>query len=111
MIVVDSPAKGIAQDAIAASGSLHPTVITAFDYRGSLKTLKDQLGQLLKKKPGRNNYNIVDEMTDPDALPLVWISKWVDYSDKYGFGYQLCDEGVGVMFNDTTKLIMLANGM
>lgn len=51
-----------------------------------------------------------DEMSDPAASPFVWISKWVDYSDKYGFGYQLCDEGVGVMFNDTTKLIMLPNG-
>lgn len=52
-----------------------------------------------------------DENTDPAAQPLFWVSKWVDYSDKYGFGYQLCDEGMGVMFNDTTKLIMLANGM
>nr|CAI5817145.1 unnamed protein product [Callosobruchus analis] len=51
------------------------------------------------------------EMTDPASQPLIWVSKWVDYSDKYGFGYQLCDEGVGVMFNDTTKLIMLPNGI
>lgn len=49
-------------------------------------------------------------MTDPDAQPFVWISKWVDYSDKYGFGYQLSDDGVGVMYNDGTRLIMLANG-
>lgn len=55
--------------------------------------------------------NLGDENTDPAAQPLFWISKWVDYSDKYGFGYQLCDEGMGVMFNDTTKLIMLPNGM
>lgn len=50
-------------------------------------------------------------MCDPAAQPLIWVSKWVDYSDKYGFGYQLCDDSVGVMFNDTTKLILLANGM
>lgn len=48
-------------------------------------------------------------MTDPDAQPFVWVSKWVDYSDKYGFGYQLSDDGVGVMYNDGTRLIMLAN--
>lgn len=53
--------------------------------------------------------NLGDENTDPAAQPLFWISKWVDYSDKYGFGYQLCDEGIGVMFNDTTKLILLPN--
>jgi len=51
-----------------------------------------------------------DEMTDPAAQPVIWISKWVDYSDKYGFGYQLSDDGVGVMYNDGTRLIMLANG-
>lgn len=50
-------------------------------------------------------------MCDPEAQPLIWVSKWVDYSDKYGFGYQLSDDSVGVMFNDTTKLILLANGI
>jgi len=52
---------------------------------------------------------VPDEATDPAAQPIVWISKWVDYSDKYGFGYQLCDEGIGVVFNDSTKLVMLSN--
>lgn len=66
--------------------------------------------QVLKSKPARN-VKYGDEMSDPAAQPMVWVSKWVDYSDKYGFGYQLSDEGVGVMFNDTTKLIMLPNGM
>lgn len=97
-------------DSIAA-GSHRPSIVTAFDFRASLKTLKEQLIQLLRKKPGRDNFQYGDEMTDPAAQPLVWVSKWVDYSDKYGFGYQLCDESVGVMFNDTTKLIMFTNGM
>lgn len=48
-----------------------------------------------------------EEMSDPAAQPFVWIGKWVDYSDKYGFGYQLCDDGVGVMFNDNTRLVLL----
>lgn len=65
---------------------------------------------MLKSKPVRHQ-KFFDEMTDPAAQPMIWVSKWVDYSDKYGFGYQLSDEGVGVMFNDTTKLIMLPNGM
>lgn len=30
----------------------------------------------------------------PEAMPIFWISKWVDYSDKYGIGYQLCDNSV-----------------
>ncbi|XP_063224051.1 serine/threonine-protein kinase polo [Bacillus rossius redtenbacheri] len=58
-----------------------------------------------------NNVELGDESTDPAAQPLVWISKWVDYSDKYGFGYQLSDDAVGVMFNDRTKIVMLPNGL
>lgn len=81
-----------------------------FNFRKHLSSLRSQLGNVLKSNPGNKDVIMGDEMSDPAASPFVWISKWVDYSDKYGFGYQLCDEGVGVMFNDTTKLIMLPNG-
>ena len=53
---------------------------------------------------------IVEEAEDPASIPIYWVSKWVDYSDKYGLGYQLCDNSVGVLFNDSTRLILLANG-
>jgi len=36
----------------------------------------------------------------------TWISKWVDYSNKYGLGYQLSDGSVGVLFNDSTKMVL-----
>lgn len=36
----------------------------------------------------------------------LWICKWVDYSNKYGLGYQLSDNSVGVLFNDATKIIL-----
>ncbi len=39
-------------------------------------------------------------------MPVFWISKWVDYSDKYGLGYQLCDTSVGVLFNDSTRMLL-----
>ncbi|KAL6254638.1 hypothetical protein P5V15_013945 [Pogonomyrmex californicus] len=80
------------------------------DIRKMLHTLKDQLAAVLKAKPARETASSADELTDPAAQPVIWISKWVDYSDKYGFGYQLSDDGVGVMYNDGTRLIMLANG-
>ena len=43
-------------------------------------------------------------------MPVFWVSKWVDYSDKYGLGYQLCDDSVGVLFNDTSRLLLGADG-
>ncbi|XP_037939686.1 serine/threonine-protein kinase polo-like [Teleopsis dalmanni] len=81
------------------------------DYRSDVESLYQQLTNLINAKPILLDGNLGDENTDPAAQPLFWISKWVDYSDKYGFGYQLCDEGIGVMFNDTTKLILLPNQM
>ena len=48
----------------------------------------------------------IDEAEDPASVPVYWVSKWVDYSDKYGFGYQLSDNSVGVLFNDQTRLIL-----
>jgi polo-like kinase 1 len=50
------------------------------------------------------------DVEDPACIPIYWISKWVDYSDKYGLGYQLCDNSVGVLFNDATKFILDAAG-
>lgn len=79
------------------------------DIRKMLITLKEQVAAVLQVNPARTNASSCVENTDPSAQPFLWVSKWVDYSDKYGFGYQLCDDGVGVMYNDGTRLIMLAN--
>ncbi|KAK6468047.1 serine/threonine-protein kinase PLK1 [Huso huso] len=51
-----------------------------------------------------------EEAEDPACIPIFWISKWVDYSNKYGLGYQLCDNSIGVLFNDLTRLIMYNDG-
>lgn len=75
-----------------------------------LADLKRQLVKLVQSRPAdRPNINM-DEAEDPAAVPFFWFSKWVDYSDKYGLGYQLCDDSIGIIFNDTTKLCLLANG-
>ena len=52
-----------------------------------------------------------DEAEDPASMPVFWISKWVDYSDKYGLGYQLCDTSVGVLFNDSTRMLLGSDEM
>lgn len=46
---------------------------------------------------------------DADSEPVLFITKWVDYSNKYGLGYQLSDESVGVHFNDDTSLLFSAD--
>ncbi|XP_027504962.1 serine/threonine-protein kinase PLK3 isoform X2 [Corapipo altera] len=40
---------------------------------------------------------------------FVWVSKWVDYSNKYGFGYQLSNRSIGVLFNNGTHMMLSPN--
>ena len=54
-------------------------------------------------------------VTDNNPTPVqhakpLWVTKWVDYSNKYGFGFQLSDKGVGVLFNDTTRMLLAPDG-
>lgn len=44
------------------------------------------------------------------ALPELWVTRWVDYSSKYGVGYILSDGSIGVYFNDSTKIILGPSG-
>lgn len=52
-----------------------------------------------------------DEMFAPrllggkSSLPEAWIVRWIDYSSKYGIGYQLSTGKIGVYFNDATKMV------
>ncbi|CAJ1054028.1 serine/threonine-protein kinase PLK1 [Xyrichtys novacula] len=75
-----------------------------------LKDMLQQLNSIIAAKPSEKAVICQEEAEDPACIPIFWISKWVDYSDKYGLGYQLCDNSVGVLFNDYTRLIMYADG-
>jgi polo-like kinase 1 len=52
-----------------------------------------------------------DEMFAPrllggkSSLPEAWIVRWIDYSSKYGIGYQLSTGKIGVYFNDASKMV------
>ncbi|KAM9391215.1 serine/threonine-protein kinase PLK1 [Salvelinus alpinus] len=76
----------------------------------NLSDLLQQLDTCNAAKPSERGLIRMEEAEDPACVPIFWISKWVDYSDKYGLGYQLCDNSVGVLFNDCTRMIMYADG-
>lgn len=40
-----------------------------------------------------------------DGGPSVWVSAWIDYSNKYGLAYRLSNGCIGLVFNDSSKLI------
>jgi hypothetical protein len=60
--------------------------------------------------------NCLVKLLEPDEPPIpmrghspTFITKWVDYSVKYGFGFQLTDGSVGVLFPDTTRMLLTAD--
>jgi hypothetical protein len=36
----------------------------------------------------------------------AYISKWIDYSNKYGIAYTLTNDIVGVYYNDNSKIAL-----
>ncbi|KAF7689807.1 hypothetical protein HF521_013160 [Silurus meridionalis] len=75
-----------------------------------LTDMLQQLTSVNATRPSERDFVRQEEAEDPACIPIFWISKWVDYSDKYGLGYQLSDNSVGVLFNDSTRLIMYEDG-
>ncbi|CAL8071770.1 unnamed protein product [Orchesella dallaii] len=83
--------------------------MSSADIMELIQSMRNQIVEALNGKGVRSkSFPLIDdESEEPSSCPMLWISKWVDYSDKYGFGYQLSDDSIGVSFNDQTKLILL----
>jgi len=69
---------------------------------------RNSYGIELKSKFNRRQSCLVSR---PCCAPVLWTDKWLDYSDKYGFGYQLSDDSIGVSFNEKTRMALLPDGV
>jgi len=108
-----TPQGTAATNGVNGVGSMKKTPSVASEISPSdcyLSELHRQLRGVCDSHPAARYPAMEDEAEDPKCLPMIWVSKWVDYSDKYGFGYALSDESIGVLFNDVTKLLQLADG-
>lgn len=57
-----------------------------------------------------NNCFPEDKENGPSsACSYLWVSKYVDYTSKYGIGYLLRGGIVGIYFNDSTKLVVASD--
>jgi len=72
-----------------------------------LKVLQKNLQKV--QRSGRVIDNLLPETEDPASSPTFWINKWVDYTEKHGISYQLCDNSIGVLFNDFTHILLMAD--
>ncbi|XP_028403700.1 serine/threonine-protein kinase PLK1-like [Dendronephthya gigantea] len=55
---------------------------------------------------GDTSTNSTSDGNSSDTLKKLYVCKWVDYSNKYGFGAELSDGSVLVRFNDGTKMTL-----
>lgn len=71
----------------------------------SLQELYDAIISSLTRKQSR----VKPRRPSGCEHPSVMIVKWIDYSNKYGLGYQLRNGSVGVYFNDATSIVLAPN--
>ncbi|KAJ3127555.1 Cell cycle serine/threonine-protein kinase cdc5/MSD2 [Physocladia obscura] len=89
-----------------------------------LKDLTQVLAPMFEPQPSRSSTleimykNIKNAIISVDSGKYVenededvFIIKWIDYSNKYGLGYQLQDGSVGVYFNDSTSILLAADAV
>ena len=56
-----------------------------------------QLTRVVNSRPSGSSFN------------MTWVTRWLDYSSKYGLGYKISNGCVGVLFNDATKIVQSAD--
>ena len=53
---------------------------------------------------------VISNYSFTDGSAQIFVKKWVDYSSKYGLGYLLSNNYIGIYFNDSSKLICSPQG-
>ena len=86
--------------------------------RNSVQSLKNQPptamggGMIAQSPQVANPDEMFRQRFSPEAgssLPEAWVVRWIDYSSKYGIGYQLSNGRIGVYFNDATKMVFTSS--
>ena len=68
---------------------MDPTRTRIEEGKRDLKILEKMIDELLvqaEKYVGYESKTLPEEAEHPASAPIYWVSKWVDYSDKYGIG-------------------------
>lgn len=85
------------------------------NFNGTYSTTIKRLNQICfetyqnMRRLEYSKHEMLDAMELPSCENPTLISKWVDYSNKYGFSYQLNTDDIGVLFNDDNTILRLHN--
>lgn len=73
------------------------------------QTLRDTAHNMRRLQMLTSDKLDLDVKELPTCENPTLISKWVDYSNKYGFSYQMNNDDIGVLFNDDNTILKLHN--
>ncbi|EER31616.1 cell cycle serine/threonine-protein kinase CDC5/MSD2 [Candida tropicalis MYA-3404] len=77
------------------------------NYSHAIRTLNEECFNTYQTMRRLEHSNTESDFSECETPTLI--SKWVDYSNKYGFSYQLNNDDIGVLFNDENTLLKLHN--
>ncbi|KAK6541234.1 Cell cycle serine/threonine-protein kinase cdc5/MSD2 [Orbilia ellipsospora] len=87
----------------------HEVLQNIKDTLSSISAFNKKMVDTLSPQPKETRIAI-DQTSRTRATPMdaengAWVTKWVDYSNKYGVGYIINDEITGTIFNDGTNVV------
>jgi len=80
-------------------------------YLSKMEATNNKLEELNQKKEDNEIEKKINKEQNSTSKEenLTYVTHWVDYSSKYGLGFQLNNGCFGVHFNDSTKIILGRN--
>ena len=72
----------------------------------ALEVMHGRLRDAFQAAEMGNPYRIEPAETVSTEGTLKWVTRYVDYTSKYGLGFLLNDGSAGVYFNDSTKAVL-----
>ena len=116
--VAAETASGTAKATVEAPASTrtgNPTLAKALEapttggMGGTLETMHQHLAMSFAAQKSGEPVSTGQATVLGESVPQFWVTKWVDYTSKYGLGYLLSDGSAGVYFNDSTKIVLATN--
>jgi len=87
-----------------------PTSDDAFVLHNMISRIDNVLDAATRRSYADVDGNSISLRASNTGGPDKWVSRYVDYTSKYGLGFLLSDGSSGVYFNDSTKAIIEPEG-
>ncbi|KAG9393923.1 Polo-like kinase 1 [Carpediemonas membranifera] len=102
---ISNEAKSLIQDILVLDPFKRPSLEAILEH----EWFKGFIPRTLSSSVMTSCPNFSSEVGSTAPPPLDFLVSWVDYTNRYGFGYQLASGSVGVYFNDHSKIIYSAD--